>query len=57
MNITREHIDELNAVLRVDVAANDYLPKVNEALKKYRKTVQMKGFRQGMVPVSLVRKM
>lgn len=57
MNITRENIDSLNAVLKIEVAKDDYLPAVDEAVKKYRKNVSMKGFRQGMVPASLVKKM
>jgi trigger factor len=57
MNITRENIDSLNAVLKIEVARDDYLPAVDEAVKKYRKNVNMKGFRQGMVPASLVKKM
>ncbi|MEZ5024147.1 MAG: trigger factor [Chitinophagales bacterium] len=57
MNITKEQIDSQNAILKVEVAKADYLPKVEEALKKARKNVNMKGFRQGMVPLSLVKKM
>ena len=37
MNITQENIDELNAVLKVKVVADDYLPKVEGALKDYQK--------------------
>ena len=57
MNITRENVDGLNAILKIEVSKDDYLPQVDDAVKKYRKTVNMKGFRQGMVPASLVRKM
>lgn len=57
MNITQEKVDDLNSILKVEVAKEDYLPVVEEAIKKYRKTVSMKGFRQGMVPTSMVKKM
>ncbi len=57
MNIIRENIDDLNAVLKVSIAKDDYLTNVEEAIKKYRKTVTMKGFRKGHVPASLVRNM
>lgn len=57
MNVVQEKIDDLNAILKVEVAKEDYMPKVDEAVKKYRKNVNMKGFRQGMVPVSVVKKM
>lgn len=57
MNVTQENIDNLNAVLKVELTKEDYLPKVDAALKQVRKSVNLKGFRQGMVPLSLVKKM
>lgn len=57
MNIVQEPIDALTAVLKVQLKPDDYQPKVNDALKKYSKKVNMPGFRPGMVPVGLVRKM
>jgi trigger factor len=57
MNITRENIDELNAVLKVDVLKADYEEKVENVLKDYRKKANIKGFRPGMVPIGLVKKM
>ena len=57
MNITRENIDELNAVLTVEVVENDYVATVNDVLKNYRKKANMPGFRPGMVPAGLIKKM
>jgi len=57
LNITRNNIDELNALLKCELAVNDYLPNVNESLKKIRKKAQMKGFRPGMVPIGLIKQM
>jgi trigger factor len=57
MNITRENIDELNAVLTVKIEKNDYEDKVETVLKDYRKKATIKGFRPGMVPIGLVKKM
>jgi len=57
MNIVKEHSDELNAVLKVQLSPEDYKPKVDEAVRKYRKSVSMPGFRQGHVPEKIVRKM
>lgn len=57
MNIKQENIDNLNAVLRIHLSPDDYKPRVDEAIKKYRKKVNMPGFRPGHVPESLVRKM
>jgi trigger factor len=57
MNITQENIDELNAVLKVKVVAEDYLPKVEGALKNYQKKAAIPGFRPGKVPTGVIRKM
>ena len=57
MNITRENIDELNAVLKVKIDKPDYEEKVVTVLKDYRKKATIKGFRPGMVPIGLIKKM
>ena len=57
MNITRENIDELNAILTVSIEKNDYEAAVNDVLKNYRKKANIPGFRPGMVPAGLVKKM
>lgn len=57
MNITRENIDDLNAVLKVEIAQADYEEKVENVLRDYRKKANIKGFRPGMVPIGLVKKM
>ena len=57
MNITRETIDELNAVIKVKIDKTDYEDKVETVLKDYRKKATVKGFRPGMVPIGLIRKM
>lgn len=56
MNITRENIDELNAVLKVDIAKEDYSGKVEKILKDYRRTANIPGFRKGHVPMGMVKK-
>ncbi len=57
MNITRENTDQLNATLTVSVEKSDYEGNVNEVLKNYRKKANMPGFRPGMVPAGLIKKM
>lgn len=54
--IKHENVDELNAIVTIELAKEDYLPKVNEKLKKYRKEAQIKGFRPGKVPMSLIKR-
>lgn len=56
MNITKEQIDELNAIIKVDIAKDDYQDKVQSILKDYRKTANIPGFRKGHVPMGLVQK-
>jgi trigger factor len=57
MNITRENIDDLNALLKVEIVKADYQEKVENVLKDYRKKANIKGFRPGMVPIGLIKKM
>lgn len=56
MNITRENVDALNAVLKVDIIKEDYSNKVEKILSDYRKTANIPGFRKGHVPMGLVKK-
>jgi trigger factor len=56
MNITRENIDALNAVVKVDITKNDYSDKVEKILSDYRKTANIPGFRKGHVPMGMVKK-
>lgn len=57
MNITQENIDELNAVIKVKVVADDYLPKVEGALREHQRKATVPGFRPGKVPVGMIKKM
>ncbi|PZX19264.1 trigger factor [Breznakibacter xylanolyticus] len=57
MNISKQTIDDLNAVLTLTVEKADYETRVNDALNNYRKKVQMPGFRPGKVPAGMVKKM
>lgn len=56
MNITKENIDALNAVVKIDIVQEDYQSKVAEILKDYRKKANISGFRKGHVPMGLVKK-
>jgi trigger factor len=56
MNVTRENIDALNAVVKVDIAKEDYSDQVEKILTDYRKTANIPGFRKGHVPMTMVKK-
>ena len=55
--IVREDHDDLNVTLTLNLSKEDYAPTFNKKLKEYRKNANLKGFRKGQVPVSVVRKM
>ena len=56
MNITKENIDALNAVVKVDIVADDYQAKVTGLLADYRKKADVPGFRKGHVPMGMIKK-
>ncbi|MGB5379188.1 trigger factor [Muriicola sp.] len=56
MNITKEQIDNLNAVVKVAITKEDYQDKVEKILKDYRKQANIPGFRKGQVPMGLIKK-
>lgn len=57
MNILRTDIDAVNATLTLQIAEADYAQKVEKTLKDYRKKANIPGFRPGMAPMGLVKKM
>jgi trigger factor len=57
MNITKENLDDLNAVLKIEISKSDYDEKVETILRDYRKKANLKGFRPGMTPIGLIKKM
>ena len=57
MKISKRSIDDLNVVVRIAIEKQDYEATVNETLKDYRKKANMPGFRKGMVPAGLIKKM
>jgi trigger factor len=57
MNIVKKELDQNNAVVTLRIEKADYSEKVDKTLRDYRKKATIPGFRPGMVPVSLVKKM
>ncbi len=56
MNISKENIDALNAVLTLEFDKADYTANVDKATKEYGKKVALKGFRPGHAPASMIKK-
>ena len=57
MNVSLQNIDKVSALLTVKLEKADYQPQVDKSLKNIRQKAQVPGFRPGMVPMSLVKKM
>ena len=57
MKIEQNRIDDLNLELALTVTKEDYSDSRKKRLSEYRKKAEIKGFRKGMVPMSLVEKM
>ncbi|MFZ6024500.1 MAG: trigger factor [Bacteroidota bacterium] len=55
--VTRENIGLLTDKLTVTLNKEDYFSGFEQSLKKYAKTANIPGFRKGMVPAGLVKKM
>ena len=55
--IIKEHIGELHEKLTLKLDKSDYLPSFEKSLKEYSKKANIPGFRKGMVPSGLIKKM
>lgn len=55
--VTKENIGLLHEKLTVKLEKTDYLPSFEKALKEYSKKANIPGFRKGMVPSGLIKKM
>src|SRR5665811_1659236 len=56
-SVTKESIGNLHEKLTVKVAKEDYYPSFEKAIKEYSKKANIPGFRKGMVPPGMVKKM
>lgn len=56
MNINKENIDNVNAVINLTIEKADYEKQVADVLKDYRQKATIPGFRPGKVPAGLIQK-
>ena len=56
-NVTKENIGNLHDKIIVKVSKEDYYPSFEKAIKDYSKKANIPGFRKGMVPPGMVKKM
>lgn len=57
MNVVRENREGQTALLKVTIAEQDYKEAVDKKLREYRRKANVPGFRPGMVPAGMIRKM
>ena len=57
MNVEKVIIDAVNAQIKITLEKADYQESVNKTLRSYRQKAQIPGFRPGMAPMSLIKKM
>lgn len=55
--VVRENIGLLHDKITVKVSKDDYFPSFDKKLKEYSKTANIPGFRKGMVPAGMIKKM
>ena len=56
-SVIKENLGNLHDKLTVKIAKEDYLPSFEKAIKDYSKKANIPGFRKGMVPAGMVKKM
>lgn len=57
MNVTFKKLDDLNAIISIEVKNEDYQDNLNKQFKDYRKKAKIPGFRPGAVPLGMVKQM
>lgn len=56
MNISVENVTSVDKKIIIEADQSDLQPRVDKALRKYRKDMDLPGFRPGKAPLGLVRK-
>ena len=57
MNIVREQREQNTSLIKVTVGEQDYAQEVDHALRVYKRKANIPGFRPGMVPMGIIKKM
>ena len=57
MNIVREQREQNNSLIKITVGEKDYGDAVEKSLREYKRKANVPGFRPGMVPMGVIKKM
>lgn len=57
MNVSLKNIDAVSGIVKVEIEQADYAEQVDKSLRSFRQKANVPGFRKGMVPMGLVKKM
>lgn len=57
MNVSLKNNDAVSGILTLQIEKNDYEAQVEKSLRQYRQKANMPGFRKGMVPMGIIKKM
>lgn len=56
MKVTKKQPDALNYQVTVEIAAADYAEPLRKRLNNYKNKADIKGFRRGMAPISMIKR-
>ena len=57
MNVSLKNIDATKGIVKLEIVNADYAEKVDKSLRSFRQKANVPGFRKGMVPMGMVKKM
>lgn len=57
MKVTQKQAEDLTLMVSLTIGNDDYAPKIKKILGDYRRNADIKGFRKGMAPLSMIEKM
>ena len=57
MNVSLLNNDTVSSIVKMEIEKNDYEAQVEKSLRQFRQKANMPGFRKGMVPLGLIKKM
>lgn len=57
MNVSKVQPDALNYQVTIEIAAADYAESLHKRLNEYKRKADIKGFRKGMAPLSLIQRL